>query len=226
MILAAATLAALLHACAPAVSADTMRAIVAVESRGYSYAINDNTARTAYCVPGTRSYPCSREQAGAIAENAIAHGHSIDVGIAQVNSGNFRMFRVTGATMLEPCANLRVASAILAETYRTATAHFPDQRKALWHAIMAYNTGSLYAGETYVRSVVDAALYSTDGPAVPSVKLLERVRASMSTAPGILSGPRRPDSSIAARSAPLLAHSPLLPARRDLTETFHAAVSH
>ena len=62
MIFAFATLAAYLHACAPTVSADTMRAIVSVESHGYSYAVHDNTSRTAYCIPGGRRYPCSRER--------------------------------------------------------------------------------------------------------------------------------------------------------------------
>lgn len=171
MILAFATLAALLRTCAPAVSADTMRAIVAVESHGYSYAISDNTSGVAYCVPGARVYPCSREQANAIAATATAHGHSIDVGLSQVNSGNFRSYKVTVADMLEPCANLRIGSTILANAYRNSTENFSDPRKALLHAIMAYNTGSLYAGVSYVQAVVELA-FADAGPTVPSIAIL------------------------------------------------------
>ncbi len=173
MTLAVATLAAYLRACAPIVAPDTMRAIVTVESRGYSYAINDNSTRTAYCVPGAQGYPCSRARAIALANAAVHLGHSVDVGIAQVNSGNFRAYRVDAAQMLEPCKNLEVGSAILEGAYRNSSAHFPERRAALWHAIMAYNTGSLYAGENYVRLVVDAALQTSTVPAVPSIAILE-----------------------------------------------------
>jgi len=140
-------LAAALHACAPAAAPDTMAAIVAVESAGWPYAVNDNTARRSY-------RPRTREDALRVAAAALRAGHSIDVGIAQVNSENFRAFNVDAGTMLEPCANLRVGSAILANAYHAARARYPDRPQALWHAIMAYNSGSIYAGERYVRSVV------------------------------------------------------------------------
>ncbi len=156
-------LAAALHACAPAAAPDTMAAIIAVESRGWPYAVNDNTARHSY-------RPRTREEALRVATAALRAGHSVDVGIAQVNSGNFRAFNVDAATMLEPCANLRVGSAILANAYRAAAARYPKRPQALWHAIMAYNSGSIYAGESYVRSVVAAA--SPTAPIVPSISIV------------------------------------------------------
>ncbi len=173
MMVAVASLAAYLNTCAPSISADTMRAIVVVESRGFSYAINDNTGRTAYCVPGARIYPCSREQASVVAETLARRGHSIDVGLAQVNSGNFRYYGVTASELLNPCANLRVGSAILASAYLRSITQFPDRRQALRHAILAYNTGSLFAGAPYVQQIVDAALSIGSLPAVPSISLLE-----------------------------------------------------
>jgi type IV secretion system protein VirB1 len=151
MMLAVATLAAYLQWCAPSVSPDTMRAIVSVESRGYIYAVNDNTIRAAYCVPGTAAFPCRYDQAAAIAERAVRSGHSVDIGIAQVNSGNFRTYGVSVTQMLDPCENLRIGAKILASAYQQSTARFADERAALWHAIMAYNTGSLYAGESDLR---------------------------------------------------------------------------
>jgi len=191
MIFAFATLSALLQACTPAVSADTMRAIVMVESRGYSYAISDNTTRVVYCVPGGRIYPCGRERATAIAEGAIAQGHSVDVGIAQVNSGNFRSFHVSAANMLEPCLNLRVGGAILTSAYRSSISRFAEPREALWHAIMAYNTGSLYVGESYVHSVVDAATTYGEIATVPSVTLLEKHQARFQPEAAVTVGDRR-----------------------------------
>lgn len=156
-------LAAALHACAPAAAPDTMAAIVAVESGGWPYAVNDNTAHRRY-------RPRTRDQALRITQAAIRAGHSVDVGIAQVNSGNFAAFHVNADRMLEPCANLRVGSLILANAYRVAAGRFPERPEALWHAIMAYNTGSLYAGERYVRAVVAAAAPST--PIVPSIAIV------------------------------------------------------
>jgi len=171
-------LAAALRACAPAAAPDTVAAIVAVESDGWPYAINDNTARRSY-------RPSTREEALHVAAAALRAGHSVDVGIAQVNSVNFRAFHVDAATMLEPCASLRVGSAILANAYRAAAARYPNRPEALWHAIMAYNSGSIYAGERYVRSVVAAA--SLSAPVVPSIAI---VTSSIIAAEPILPPPQ------------------------------------
>lgn len=213
MILAAATLAALLRNCAPAVSADTMRAIVLVESHGYSYAINDNAIHVAYCVPSSQVFPCNREQASKIAYRAIAHGHSIDVGIAQVNLANLQGYHVSLASMLEPCSNLRIGSAILTNAYRTSSARFADQRQALWHAIMAYNSGSLYSGEPYARLVVAAALSSKNTPAVPSIGILQMGGFPEQPRTGSDSGRSRhdPGRRIVAARKPDPRNAPLLP---------------
>jgi type IV secretion system protein VirB1 len=229
MMLAVATLAAYLQTCAASVAPDTMRAIVSVESRGYIYAINDNTARAAYCVPGGAAYPCSRSEAAAIASRAIALRHSVDVGIAQVNSSNFGPYHVSVANMLEPCENLETGSAILAAAYRTARTRFPDQREALWHAIMAYNTGNLYAGESYVRSVVEAALPMDSIPTVPSVTILTLAGSPSSTfQSNDGKPPKRPTrarrASIKPNAAPLLAPLSATPQRGDSADTLAPAL--
>ncbi|MGP6190432.1 MAG: lytic transglycosylase domain-containing protein [Vulcanimicrobiaceae bacterium] len=162
MTLAGVALAGLLSACAPSVSTDTMAAVVGVESGGDALALGDNTLRRAF-------HPRDRAAAVTLAQALIARGDSLDVGLAQVNSGNFAAYGVTAAQMLEPCRNVRVGSSILAGNYRSAAARFPNPRVALWHAIMAYNTGSIYAGDSYARLVVSQA---TLGPVVPSIALL------------------------------------------------------
>jgi len=232
MILALATLAAYLQACAPSVAPDTMRAIISVESRGYIYAINDNTSRETYCVPGAAMYPCNRDQAASIAENAVRSGHSVDVGIAQVNSGNFRTYGVSATQMLGPCENLRIGGKILVDSYRHSTARFADERAALWHAIMAYNTGSLYAGEDYVQSVVAAALGST-APEVPSIAILRgsgpaerRLAAVTEPATRAVSRPRVSRSPASPRFAPLLARDLDSSPRGTFQDTLRPALSH
>lgn len=162
MTLAGVALASLLSACAPSVSTDTMAAVVGVESGGDALALGDNTLRRAF-------HPRDRAAAVTLAQALIARGDSLDVGLAQVNSGNFAAYGVTAAQMLEPCRNVRVGASILAGDYRAAAARFPNPRVALWHAIMAYNTGSIYAGDSYARLVVSQA---TLGPVVPSIALL------------------------------------------------------
>lgn len=172
------TLAALLHSCAPSVSPDTMRAIVAVESGGNPYAVHDNTTRRAY-------FPPSRAQAEALL--AALRSHNLDVGIAQVNAGWFPTFGVTPTRMLDPCRNLRIGALILARAYRDAGASFLRPRAALWHAIAAYNTGSFFAGAGYVAEVVDAALAP---PVVPSIALLTSSPSNM-----IITPARRPSAA-------------------------------
>jgi hypothetical protein len=134
--------------------------------------------------------------------------------------------------MLDPCENLRIGGKILADSYRHSTAHFADERAALWHAIMAYNTGSLYAGEDYVQSVVAAALGSTT-PEVPSIAILRgsgpaarRVAAITEPGAGAVSRLRvnRPQAS--PRFAPLLAHGLDNSPRGIFQDTLKPALSH
>jgi type IV secretion system protein VirB1 len=166
-------LALLLERCAPSVAPSTMAAIISVESAGNPLAIHDNTSGRSFA-------PADRATAGRWAETLIARGHSVDLGLGQVNSGNLATYGVTPAQVLEPCRNLAIGSAILAADYRASCARFSDQRTALWHAIMAYNTGSLYAGDGYVRQVVAAA---TAPQLVPTIAILTGARTVVAPAP-------------------------------------------
>ncbi len=159
MTLSAAALAAYFSMCAPSVAPDTMRAIVAVESGGNPYALNDNTAHRSYA-------PQTEQQARTIVLRLLAQGHSVDVGLAQVNSGNFTALHVDATRMLEPCANLTVASRILANDYARALTVSSNQHDALWRAISAYNTGSLFAGRSYVAAVIAQAQRASSVPTI------------------------------------------------------------
>lgn len=145
-----AALAALIAHCAPNVAPATMAAIVGVESGGNSLAIGDNTAGRSY-------YPPDRASAESLARRLLEAGHSIDAGIAQIDSMNFAGFGVTVHSIFDPCVNLGVGARILGADFRFAARSYHDAQVALRHAIGMYNTGRLNGGARYVARVLSAA---------------------------------------------------------------------
>jgi len=161
---------ALLHRCAPKVSAVTMAALVAQESGGDPYALDDDSSHIVY-------HPVSYAGAARLAAQLIGAGHSVDLGLAQVNSGWLAPLRLTTAELLEPCENLRAGSLILLRAWRAAGAvsvpsagpmpGAPPRAKRLARALAIYHSGNprslagrQYAVETYrhagVRIIVPA----------------------------------------------------------------------
>jgi len=126
------------------------RAIVSVESGGNPLAIGDNDAHASY-------FPRTIQAAIAKAHELLSAGHNIDMGIAQINSIHLRGFGLSPRDLFDPCVNINVSQHILYGNYRRAAREFGEGQLALYHAISAYNTGSLWRGEGYVRKVVAAA---------------------------------------------------------------------
>lgn len=143
-------LAALIAHCAPNVAPATMTAIVEVESGGNSLAIGDNTAGRSY-------YPSDRASAESLVHRLLEAGHSIDAGIAQIDSMNFAGFRVSVHTIFDPCTNLSIGARILGDDYAFAVRRYRDSQIALRHAIGMYNTGRLNGGTRYIARVLAAA---------------------------------------------------------------------
>ena len=81
MIVALASFVQLAGQCAPSVHVDTLAAVARAESRFETNAINDNSARRHYAPP-------DRAAASAIAVRLIGLGHSVDLGLMQINSAN------------------------------------------------------------------------------------------------------------------------------------------
>jgi type IV secretion system protein VirB1 len=150
MTLHAFALVSLIGRCAPQVAPATMSAIVQVESGGDPLAIGDNTARRSY-------HPRDRATAEALARRLIAAGHSVDLGIAQIDDANLARLALNVHTVFDACANLGAGSEILAQDYAIARLRFGAGQAALRHAIGMYNAGSLDAGASYVRRVMLAA---------------------------------------------------------------------
>lgn len=151
------TLPQLLRYCAPAVSPRTMLAVVSVESGGWPWDIDDDTTRTSYHDP-TEAIAIQR------AMHLLHDGDNIDVGLAQVNSTNFRAYHLTVATAFDPCTNVNVGSVILERAYEAALLHHRSPQDALYHALERYNSGEDNGAPRYAREVWQAALH--EGSAV------------------------------------------------------------
>ncbi|MFZ1124188.1 MAG: lytic transglycosylase domain-containing protein [Candidatus Baltobacteraceae bacterium] len=186
--IAPVVLAGLISACAPSVDVRTAAAIVAVESSGSPYAINDNDMKRAY-------FPGSLAAAKALVRRLA--GHQLAVGIAQLDSVNFARLGVDAVTALDPCTNLRLGAQVLVEDYqreypRASGATEEERRQsALRRAFSAYNSGSPTAAPAYAALVVAA-----------TSSVLVRATTAIADAAG------GPASRAATRIAPLAAPAP------------------
>jgi type IV secretion system protein VirB1 len=143
-------LATLLSACAPNIGPRTMTAIVRVESDGNPLSIHDNSANVSFA-------PVDLVEAIAWSKTLLAQRHSIDLGLAQINSANLPRLGMSLREAFDPCTNLRGGATILSSDYRSAVYQFGAGQYALRRAIGAYNTGSLFAGFGYVSKILRAA---------------------------------------------------------------------
>ncbi|MHB1669039.1 lytic transglycosylase domain-containing protein [Thiomonas sp.] len=143
---------ALLHQCVPKVATVTMAAIVQQESGGNPLAIHDNTSGQSY-------RPRGLVEAVTIARQLIASGHSVDLGLAQINSKNLPALSVTPESVFDPCTNLRAAQTILLSGWRQSGG---DLRGAL----SVYNTGKASGP---VGANYGAGVYAKAGVVVPAI---------------------------------------------------------
>lgn len=140
--------------CAPTVASSTMRALIAVESKGNHLALNINHGYK------LKYQPQSLVQAKAWLKYLLKHRYNVDIGLAQVNSRNAYKYAYKPEDMLDPCKNLKVASQILsANYYKAVTRNFGNKPLALLQAISAYNTGSYTGGfgNGYVQKVLNSS---------------------------------------------------------------------
>jgi type IV secretion system protein VirB1 len=193
--LATVLLGHLISSCAPGVGPRTMSSIVAVESGGDPLAVHDNTSRRSY-------RPDSPDAAIRLASRLIGLGHSVDLGLAQINDANLPGLGLSVRSVFDPCINVRAGAEILSGAYRRARAKFGDGQFALRRAIGAYNTGDLARGDGYIASVVAAAGvdFGARTLAVPSAARPRRVERLEVAAPRSASGSGRkpgprPDAS-------------------------------
>ncbi len=148
----------LLTQCAPLIAPVTLAAVVQHESAGQPYAIHDNTTGRTLIFKTARA-------ASAEASARIAQGHSLDLGLAQINSRNLPSLGVSVPQMFDPCENLRAAQSILLRAWRTAAGSLPS-------ALSVYNTGRLNSpvGARYAQAVYAQARAAVPvAPTVPAI---------------------------------------------------------
>ena len=146
-----ASFLALLAACAPAVHADTARALVAVESAFNPHAIG--------VVGGVlQRQPRTRAEALATARKLFSDGWNFSVGLAQINVRNFQRLGIDIDSAFEPCTNLAAMQTVLGECHERAAREQVAPQHALRRSLSCYYSGNFSTGfrSGYVRRVVAA----------------------------------------------------------------------
>src|ERR1700761_7446633 len=111
MSLSPATVLALAERCAPAVAAQTLRAVALAESGFNPLAINVNRG-----APRPRP-AASRAEALAVARTLQAAGANFDVGLLQINVANLQRLGLTLEDAFDPCRSLAAGAAVLKADY-------------------------------------------------------------------------------------------------------------
>jgi len=124
--------------CAPRVALSTLAAVARTESGFEPLMIHDNTT-------GLSSLAGSRARAIRIAQAALQAGHSVDLGIMQINSANLAPYGLTVSAAFTACRSMAVGAAILSQAYAGGDTH-KAQQAALRIAISRYNTGNAQDG--------------------------------------------------------------------------------
>lgn len=169
----------LIERCAPTVHPDTMSAVISAESRGHQFAIADagpvNLPWSERKLLVRSHYMGSLDEAVAKATALIENGHTVSLGLAQINDRNLSKLGLSIREVFEPCANLTAGGKILTDFYARAAKEFGPGDKALRAAISAYNSGSWIRGEKegYVSLVyqqVGRPLKLQSKPVVPKIQ--------------------------------------------------------
>jgi type IV secretion system protein VirB1 len=152
MTMALAVVLQLAATCAPNVAPETTAAIAKAESGFDPLAINDNTTRLTY-------FERSVQDAVARASMLRARGHSIDLGLMQINSANLDDLGLSIADSFDPCRSIAAGARVLSDAYAGGATRSAEQA-ALRIALSRYNTGRRDLGfrNGYVRQVERAAL--------------------------------------------------------------------
>ncbi len=165
--------------CAGGVAPETLLSVVKTESGFNAFAIGDNTDRRSYT-------PATLPDAVALATRLAAAGHSLDLGIAQINTVA-RHLQARGLPLsaaFDACTGLRVGSEVLADCYRRASG---VEQARLRQALSCYNTGTLDRGTGYA-----ARVWRIAAEVVPAIQIAGPYRAPATPEDTVAPEPPRP----------------------------------
>lgn len=148
--------------CAPAVSVDTLSAIVRTESGFNPFAIG--------VVGGAVKQPTTLQDAVLIATKLATEKRVFSVGLAQINSANFSMLNTTAEKLFDPCENLKAAQIILTKCYARMSAENKSEAQTLADAISCYYSGNATTG--YKHGYVARVIANAPTVRIPSISLL------------------------------------------------------
>ena len=143
-----ADFAGLAARCAPGVPVWVLRGVARTESDFHPWMLHDNSTRAS-------DSPASLAAAETEAAAWMAEGHSVDLGLMQINTANLPALGMTIGTALDPCASLAGGAAVLRAAYGVGPVD-ASQQAALLMALSIYNTGSPLKGimNGYARKVM------------------------------------------------------------------------
>lgn len=108
----ASLLGLILATCSSHTNPQTIAAVIEHESGSHPWAIHDNT-------DGKPHYPQTYADAVRLAERLNAEGHSIDMGLGQINNSNLSWLHATIPQIFIPCNNVWAADTILCSSWKT-----------------------------------------------------------------------------------------------------------
>lgn len=186
MLLELAAALQLIGLCEKTVAPPTVADIMRTESGFNPLVIHDNTT-------GRTFKPETVEEARTLGDGLVGIGHSVDVGLMQVNSANFPSLGLTVASALDPCTNIAAGAKVLAAGYQGGTTD-EAQQQALRVAISRYNTGDAQRGfdNGYVHRVEASAGYLVPALKVPGGPAV--AAPSIAPTPAALPDPNAPPS--------------------------------
>jgi type IV secretion system protein VirB1 len=140
----------LASACASKTSKSLLRAVAGIESRLDPLAIGDSTTHRSWS-------PKDLLAAASMARKLLAEGHSIDVGLMQINGANLIPLGLTVESAFEPCRSLAAAQAILSSAFAAGSSE-AERHAAILISLSRYNTGRTLSGiaNGYANRVVEA----------------------------------------------------------------------
>jgi type IV secretion system protein VirB1 len=203
---------------APMVNTGTLLAFAYRESRLHPFAIHDNTS-------GQSVFPASVDEAVGLARTGLAHGHSIDLGIMQVNSANLARTGLTVMTAFDAGESMRAGALILTAAWRqclhgNASPDGAEQQAALRCAASVYNTGGEQAG---ILNGYQADVWRAAAQVVPAIQFSASGSGSVpspTAAPGDVVAPE-PRRSPSALEDALHATPPVRDPGDGLTDALH-----